>query len=547
MKRKHWVGLILAFAFTIFILIGFSLDAYNDLSLFSKNNVMIWIVIFFLIVSFLKAILYVYEQIEKTKDFKNTRKPKFILISKFYNVFDNHPFLTSFIVILFCWLIYIIAFYPAILSPDPSYQILQYFGIDNKYSYYSVLLDKNMLITNHHPVFHTVLLGSFIKIGLLLGNFNLGLFFYSLVQIMILNMTLSYTITFMKQIGMNKKFLIGCLIIYSLVPVFPFYAMSPVKDVLFTCFLIFYLIFIYQYVILKRKVSFLKTLMILIMITLFRNNGIHIIIFSLPLLLFIKQKEKLKIIGLLLALPSFYFSYQKILLPFFKITPGSVREMLSVPFQQTARYVTYYENDISKKEQKIIDKVLDYSTLKERYNPQKADPVKNKFNRFATKQDLKEYFKVWVQQGIKHPNVYIESFLSNTSGYFSPLKTNWYIYNSYHKYHNVLEEHHLYYSYNSFRPLRIILSTIGVIFPYIPVIGLCVNIGFSTWIILFMISYLFYKKKYQALLLFLPSVLVLAFCLLSPVNTYFRYAMPNIFGMPLLIALFLSIVKRQTS
>ena len=57
-----------------------------------------------------------------------------------------------------CYLIYMIAFYPIIMSKDPSFQILQYFHIDNKYSYYSVLLDKNVIITNHHPVVHTLLL-----------------------------------------------------------------------------------------------------------------------------------------------------------------------------------------------------------------------------------------------------------------------------------------------------------------------------------------------------------------------------------------------------
>ena len=67
---------------------------------------------------------------------------------------------------------------------------------------------------------------------------------------------------------------------------------------------------------------------------------------------------------------------------------------------------------------------------------------------------------------------------------------------------------------------------IATIFPYIPVIGFLVNIGFNSWILLFMACYLIYQKKYKSLVA-------------SPANTYFRYALPNIFAMPLLFGIFL--------
>ena len=63
---------------------------------------------------------------------------------------------------------------------------MQFFHIDNKYSTYSILLDPSVIITNHHPVIHTLLLGSMVKIGTLLGSVNIGLFLYSIIQILIL-------------------------------------------------------------------------------------------------------------------------------------------------------------------------------------------------------------------------------------------------------------------------------------------------------------------------------------------------------------------------
>jgi hypothetical protein len=37
-------------------------------------------------------------------------------------------------------------------------------------------------------------------------------------------------------------------------------------------------------------------------------------------------------------------------LPYFHVTQTSIREVLSIPFQQTARYVKYYGNDVTDNE-----------------------------------------------------------------------------------------------------------------------------------------------------------------------------------------------------
>lgn len=53
----------------------------------------------------------------------------------------------------------------------------------------------------------------------------------------------------------------------------------------------------------------------------------------------------------------------KAILPMAGVKPGGKQEMLSIPFQQTARYVKYYGNDVSTEEEKVIRKVLDYDTI----------------------------------------------------------------------------------------------------------------------------------------------------------------------------------------
>ena len=235
-------------------------------------------------------------------------------------------------------------------------------------------------------------------------------------------------------------------------------------------------------------------------------------------------------------------TYSKVILPYFKITPSSVRETLSIPFQQTARYVKEHEKEVTNDEKKAIDKILGYDTLKDRYKEEIADPVKNEFNKYSTKEDLKNYFVVWFEMFKKHPLTYVEATINNTYGYFYPFSTKWYIY---YKYTPIIKEHGIDYHYNNLTSLRTNLSNFGNIFPYIPIIGLIVNIGFSNYLLIFMLFYLIYKKKYKEMCYLFPLFVLTLVCIASPVNTYFRYALPTIFAMPTIIAIFKNIIVRN--
>ena len=529
-KRKNVIVMLLSILLSIFLIVGNSFKKKGSFEFITNHLIIHTVTFLILIFIFYKVISFLFKKLDNIK-WKESQE-----FNKIIKIFNKHPFLFCFIIILICWLPYIISFYPAILSPDPSYQIMQFFHIDNKYSTYSILLDPSVIITNHHPVIHTLLLGSMVKIGTLLGSVNIGLFLYSIIQILILSSTLSYTIVFLKNIKIPTKYLLLCLIIYALTPVFPFYSMSAVKDVIFGSLIILYIISIYQFMN-KKEITFkdmLKELLLMILIILFRNNGFHVILLSFPFLLFYKNKKQILMIFLLML--TFNITYNKVILPYFKITPSSIREVLSIPFQQTARYANEYDSELSEKDKKIIDQILEYDTLATRYNPELADPVKNKFNRYYKSEDLKEYFKVWKKGLFKHPITYIEATVHNTYGYFYPFKTNWYFY---HKYDTRIVKKGFDYHYNSLSSERNFLTIIATIFPYIPVIGFLVNIGFNSWILLFMACYLIYQKKYKSLVVLLPSFVILLVCIASPANTYFRYALPNIFAMPLLFGIFL--------
>ena len=85
---------------------------------------------------------------------------------------------------------------------------------------------------------------------------------------------------------------------------------------------------------------------------LFRNDAQYILPLGFALIALIHRpvrKRALALAGFTLAFGVLVFHC---LFPALGITPGSKREMLSVPFQQTARYVRYHANEVTAEEKK---------------------------------------------------------------------------------------------------------------------------------------------------------------------------------------------------
>ena len=91
--------------------------------------------------------------------------------------------------------------------------------------------------------------------------------------------------------------------------------------------------------------------------------------------------------------------------------------MLSIPFQQTARYVHDLEYDVTPEEQAAINAILPYEELGELYNPELSDPVKDRM-KSVTGDEFKRYLNAWLVMGLRHPGVFIQATLKNTYTYF---------------------------------------------------------------------------------------------------------------------------------
>ena len=543
------IKIFLSVLFSLFMLVGEGYASYGSYKLLFLNIATI-------LLSLVKFVGYIYlfihlfslldDLIDKSKNKELKFKNKYL--SKYLELFNKYPFKVSFVTILIVLSIYMLAFYPIVLSPDPSFQIKMYFNEHTKYIDWVIQRDPEIFMTSHHPVFQTYMIGFCLSLGRFLVNDNFGLFLYTLIQSLIYSSVLAYTIKYMSNNGIKSKNRLIVLGMYLIIPMYLLYSMSAVKDTLYTAFMILFILKVFDIIKNYKEINlsykYIAVLyFIMLFIGLFRHNGVYVIALTIFVLIFYTRKNALKILISFFAFFVSIYAFDKVLIPYLGISDGSAREMLSVPFQQTARLVSEKPDFYNEEDIKIIDYILKYDTLASRYNPDLADPVKNEYNKNTTKEDLKDYFYVWFKGLKKHPDIYVDATLNNTYGFFYPDKHNWYIYARYDK--RVTDNGLVDYHYNKLSFLRAFIDGYANTVPYIPIIGAVSNIALNTWAVSILAAYLINTKNKRFLISLLPLFGSILFCFIGPANTYFRYTMPYIFALPVLTVLLLEYIRGE--
>lgn len=527
-KKYH----ILSFIISFILVLGYSYQIKHTSILFfgSIKNFAISMIKVFGYYYFINVLIFNIIRLLEYK-FKASK-------NKLINSFSKHPFLYSFIFLSLCYSVYLICYYPGIINYDNANQIKEVLGLHTRY------LDainpiSNSTLTNFNPIIHTLVLGGLVKFGLLFNNFNFGLFLYTILQMFICIIIYSYCLSYAVKHKINPNYSFIILLILGIIPTFGFYSITAVKDTLYTAFLVLFSLKVYDFMI-KDSLNikdYLSMFLISMSVCLLRNNGFFVVIFTLPFL-YIKKQKLYNTLTILLIILS-YMSFNNILLPSLGISGTSIRETLSVPFQQTARMAKYYPEAFSNKDKKIINKILDYDNLAKDYNEDLADNVKNKYNKDATNKDLINYFKVWGKGLIKYPMVYVDATINNITGYFYPFEGSWKVY---HNLNPKLPEAGYDYHFNDLKWGRDILHSYHKAIEYTP-IGLFLNIGIISWLSILVFIMLCNKNKYYIFMI--PNIISLLFCILSPANTYYRYIYPSLVIMVCLFPVIKYVIENK--
>ena len=444
------------------------------------------------------------------------------------NLFEKHPVRNAFIIILITYIIGFIIFIPGNTTADYHDEIHQYNHLYSFSTKYINPINEHQYINGHHSAFHTYITGSINRIGIKILNQNLGLFLNALLQIILFALVLSYTFKIYKELKVNYILRIIILLLYLILPLFVINSFTVYKDAPLIILLVLYSCILIEICYLKKRdiKTIIKLILTSLLIIMIAKKGLYLVILSYIslILLFIKNNKIITITLILLLL--FGISYEKILMVTFDITPGSSREILTIPIQQIARTIKNHDNELSKHNKKIINNIIDYDNTLKSYNPKSSDSVKNAyFNKNYTKKEMKDFLILYLKLFFKYPKTYISAFLNTTSGYTDINHTTTMAYWN-------INDRYITKDLTDYTKPRFInkidqnIEKTYKVLSRTPLISLLFSMGFYFWSAIIMVIFSINKKELKKSIPFLPLITALLLLFVSPVNYNPRYMMP---------------------
>ncbi len=434
---------------------------------------------------------------------------------------------TPYLVLGAAWLPLLLIKYPAAVCWDTLEMAAQY---------------RAGSFSEHHSVYYALIMGRLIDIGETFGHADWGMFAFSVIHYLVLVAALGRSVNILRKMGVRRTVRGAVLLMYLLNPYISGYIGVIIKDELYTAFLVIFFLCLVDlqpdHEAFSRNPLKLTILFVSVVnIWLIRKNGSYILLASAVLFLVRCFRKKLSkrpvfVLAAALVVSAGLYSF---LGAYFHAEKGSVGEALSLPFQQTARYVKSYENEVTEEERAAIDAVLPYDRLADAYDPRVADPVKGMYRGDGSK--LGAYFKTWLAQFRKHPLCYVSATWEQNYYLFVPEEDNITLYT----------DMNLAPYGDSFKPLAEIFEQTdsGTLKQWIvkefkaihqmPLAGLPGNVSFWFYVLLFA-TVISVAHRTDDFLLLAVSWFTVLFVILGPViQGHPRYMFPVVYVMPVTV------------
>lgn len=517
-------SIVLASIFSILTIFGRNFYAF-----YNAYNVNIWREIFsFRSVVYLIGLIPVYFCIIHII----IQKICSITINTTYKYNNKLFIIISMLLMLGVWSIYLLTYFPGTLSPDSI-------------SEYAMFINGLNITSDHHPVLHILFMALFYKIGYgIFGTPNMGVLCVSIAQMLILASIFTYTLVFLRKRNCPKILSYVLLLFYAFASMNGYYSITMWKDVLFAGFLL--LLTTECYKIYENKDNLqIKNMISFGIVSLFtvffRNNAIYAYII-LAVVILILLKNDFKKLGITFLSVILVFVFVKG--PVFNwcgIKKSSAAEYIGMPLQQIGRVVAKGET-LTKKEIKMINKLLPTEIIATSYNPIVSDGIK--FNKSFNIDEFNEnklgYTKMYTKLLFKHFPTAMEAYFISTLGYWYPNVV----------YTSVLNE-----TYENNLGIKIDTKTNDKIKSILssgeardlPLFGMQWSIGLCVWTILVLLVCYILKNKKLGIIPFLPCVTIwITMMIASPVWGEFRYVYGLFTTLPFLIGLFFMNNRKRT-
>lgn len=530
-NRLRVISLIISLIFSLCAVIGYTVNNYEFFfqTLFT-NHYLIKAIIKFIgyLIIFYSVIAVSYNWLNNylKKDEKNEANIKKVETGKIG--FNKKIFLIFWGVIFVLYVPYFLQYYPGILSFDSASEIGEATGVQQ--------------LTNQHPLLHIFMVFIPMTLGKLVGDYNIGVAIYSIMQMLIMSGIFAFVLAYMKSKKVPNIFVGISFIFFAFYPVNGLFSITMWKDVIFGLAVLLMTCCVIELITNTDKFMNSKKMMILLILSilgvmLLRHNGFYAGLIFLPFLFVLDKKYYKKVLCIIGIVLVSIFTYRFVVANMDSIEKGNPVESISVCVQQIARSVKYNEDKFTNEEIEQINKFFEFDKLGELYQSYISDPVKGNFNSAYYEDNKGEFIKLWLSLLLKYPQEYIEAFIYNNYGYWYPETWNFIVIKGFSS-----PEHSTLVNLDiKSTPLidNPIVSNVADIVEKrnIPLVSFFFSVGFSFWLVVLCLGYVIYQRKYRSILVFLPVILVWCTILASPVFCEYRYVYSIFVTLPALMSM----------
>lgn len=453
------------------------------------------------------------------------------------SAYERQTFWVCTLVILLAWLPHFVIAYPCAMNSDSVTQLRQWTGMHP--------------FSTHHPPFGTLLIGLAYEAGLLLGDGSYGLALYVAVQMMLCAAVLGYLQDVMRRLGAPLWLRLLALFAACLCPVYADNMTTIIKDVPYACGMLLLLCETVVCLFLRERTTPAGALRFIVggvLVMLMRNNGRYVLIpLMVCLIVWAVKKPRVRMAAACAVAASVIAStgVNAWLVSAYDIAPGSSAEALSLPFQQTARFVHEHEAQIPPNEYEAIEAVLGMSGLGNVYDPTISDPVKARFREEATAQDMQRYFAVWFKQFLRDPACYVKATLIQNVLLFDPQTYNLALFDGTGLNQEHLERLHITET-NARDGLRDVENNLRRMLMALPGMAQLNSLGFHCCILLFACFWAARNKQGRLLICLLPMLISMMVIVAGPcIQNQDRYGFPIVYCMPLMLSCMSHVLSRK--
>lgn len=394
--------------------------------------------------------------------------------------------------------------------------------------------------SNHHPVYHTWIIGFFYKIGMsVFQDINAAVATYTIFQIIFMSATFAFLISTIIEAGGRRIFAAGWLLWFLLTPCHIIFSFTLWKDSLYgavVCLFTVYLYRIFKKLGKRQSINYAMLFLTGVGFNLLRNNGLPaflLLIVIFAVLAVITKKIDKKVLFAFLASLIVALIMKFPILKAMNIPQADTVEMLSIPVQQITR-IARENYDFTSSERAVLDQVASIERMEAIYNPGIYDYARDVIRYEGNQQYIKDHpfqcLGTWFTIVIRHPVLATRAWVDQTSGYWNPCSYYWMKW-----WDGVCEEDGLKLIVNSPDANETFHKYVSWFTKDNAFLVQTYNIGLLVWIILFCFVYCIYYKR-KNVIFSLPVLCLVATLLIATLmHDEFRFGYPIYTCLPIIV------------